>query len=181
MEKNNKNENLEKQVPVESVSISDNAPESTNLATEQSESENLIAELQAQVADLTDKYMRTAAELENTRRRAGRDTESAVRTCGMGIVKKFLPVMDALNIALKQSPDDAGIKSLAMALESAFAQIGIIKIESVGQELNPQFHSAISVVPADDTHKPNIIIEEVQTGYMYADIVLRPAMVIVSK
>ena len=89
--------------------------------------------------------------------------------------------MDALDAALKQTPDDAGIQSLARALEAAFAQIGIVKIESVGQPLNPQFHSAISTVPADDAHAPNTIVQEMQSGYMYGDVVLRPSMVVVSK
>ena len=180
MENNQENE---KQVQVETVSINDGASASNQAeATETTtESDKLIQELQDKIADLTDKYMRVAAELENTRRRAARDTESAARTCGMGIAKKFLPVMDALESALKQTPDDAGIKSLSLALESAFSQIGIVKIESVGQTLNPQLHSAISTVPADDEHVANTIFEEMQTGYMYGDTVLRPAMVIVCK
>lgn len=172
MEKNQENEL--KEVAVESVSVNDGAPSQSTPDIANETDDKLVAEL-------TDKYMRVAAELENTRRRAARDTESAVRTCGMGIVKKFLPVMDACSQALKHNPDDAGIKSLALALESAFAQIGVVKIESVGQPLNPQFHSAISTVPADDAHAANTVFEEMQTGYMYGDTVLRPAMVIVAK
>ena len=182
MEENQENK---KEVEIETVSVNDDTEPQvetkTDIKTSESESEKLIADLQTKVADLTDKYMRVAAELENTRRRAARDSESAARTCGMGIAKKFLPVMDALVAALKQTPDDPGIKSLSLALDSAFAQIGIVKIESVGQELDPKFHSAISVVPCDPEHKSNTIIEEMQTGYMYGDTVLRPAMVVVSK
>ena len=164
-----------KEVDVESVSVNDGAD------VKDTAENKLVLDLQSKVSEMTDKYMRVAAELENTRKRAARDVESAARTCGMGIAKKFLPVMDALDAALKQAPDDAGIKSLAMALESAFAQIGIVKLESVGQQLNPQFHSAISVVPADEANPANTIVQEMQPGYMYGDTVLRPAMVIVSK
>ena len=185
MEKNqeniNENATETKEVPVETVSVTENIPEAANDTAQQSETDKLIGELQDKIADLTDKYMRTAAELENTRRRSQRDTESAARTCGMNIAKKFLPVMDACDQAIKHAPDDAGIKSLSLALDSAFTQIGIVKIESVGQQLNPQFHSAISVVPADDEHPANTVVEEMQTGYMYGDTVLRPAMVVVSK
>jgi molecular chaperone GrpE len=163
-----------KEVPIERETISEDK-------AVESETDKLVKELQDKVADITDKYMRVAAELDNTRKRSQRDAESAARTCGMGVAKKFLPVMDACEQALKHTPDDAGIKSLSLALESAFAQIGIVKIESVGQQLNPQFHNAISVVPADDAHPANTITEEMQTGYMYGDTVLRPAMVIVSK
>jgi molecular chaperone GrpE len=189
MEDENKNidnntENTEPQsVSVESVSVNDAAKNTndTDANKPESESDKLIGELQTQIADLTDKYMRAVADLENTRRRAGRDAESAARTAGMGITKKILPVMDAVDAALKHAPDDDGIKSLAMAMESAFAQIGVVKIESIGQQLNPQFHSAISVVPADEGHPTNTIIEEMQSGYMYGDTVLRPAMVVVAK
>ena len=182
------NNKQDKHVDIESVSLNDaveqptdTTPVNESAVAPESESEKLIGELQTQVADLTDKYMRIAAELENTRRRAARDSESVARTAGMGIAKKFLPVMDALVLAQKHAPNDDGIKSLAMALESAFAQIGIVKIESIGQQLNPQFHSAISTVPADDKHASGTVFDEVQSGYMYGDTVLRPAMVIVYK
>ena len=93
--------------------------------------------------------------------------------------------MDAIEAAQKHSPEDEGIKSMAMAMNDAFAQIGITKIESVGQILNPQFHNAIQVIdaPADVNPKPapNTIIEELQPGYMFGDTVMRTAMVIVSK
>ena len=173
-------ETTEKEVAVETVSVNDGAAPVADAAAN-GEADKIVAELQDKVAEMTDKYMRVAAELENTRRRAARDTESAARTAGMGIAKKFLPVMDALDVALKHNPDDSGMKSLAMALESAFAQIGIVKIESVGQKLNPQFHSAVSTVPADDAHAADTIFQEMQTGYMYGDTVLRPAMVVVCK
>ena len=96
-----------------------------------------------------------------------------------------LTVMDAIDAAQKHNPDDAGIQSMAMAMDGAFAQIGITRIESLGQKLNPIFHNAVQVVPApaDATPapEPNTIIEELQPGYMFGDTVLRTAMVVVSK
>ena len=133
----------------------------------------------AEIKELNDKYLRIAAELENTRRRAALDTESAARRRAMSIASYFLPVMDAADAALSHTPDDEGIKSMARAIEAAFAQIGIVKIESVGQPLNPQFHNAIQVIQADAP--ANTIIEEMQAGYMFGDTVLRTAMVVVAK
>ena len=88
--------------------------------------------------------------------------------------------MDAVQVALKHAPDDDGIKSMAMALESAFNDIGITKIESVNQPLNPMQHNAIQVIESPD-HASNTIVEEMQSGYMLGDTVLRTAMVIVAK
>ena len=176
-----------KQVKIDSVSVSDaeqteQTPQPDN-ATPDAESET--DKLNAQIAELTDKFLRLAAELENTRRRATLDIESAARNRAMSVAKKFLPVMDAIQAAQSHAPDDAGIQSMAAAMNDAFAQIGITKIESVGQILNPQFHNAIQVVdaPADANTKPapHTIMPELQTGYMFGDTVLRTAMVTVCK
>lgn len=166
-----------KQVEIESVSVDEKHDE---VATDkQSE---IIEQLNNKIAELNDKYLRIAAELENTRRRASLDIESVSRNRVMGVAEKILPVMDAINAALKHSPNDEGIKTMQRAMESAFAQIGITKIESIGQILNPQFHNAIQMVEKPDENTPtNTIVDELQTGYMFADNVLRPAMVVVSK
>ncbi|MEE1111511.1 MAG: nucleotide exchange factor GrpE, partial [Alphaproteobacteria bacterium] len=108
------------------------------------------------------------------------DAESRARNRAMGIVEKILPVMDAIDAALKHNPDDAGIKSMAMAMESAFEQIGITKINSIGETLNPMHHNAIQAIEVPDT-KSNIIVDEMQSGYMFGDNILRTAMVVVAK
>lgn len=136
--------------------------------------------LQNELDQLNDKYLRLAAELENTRRRSALDCENAARNRGMSIASNFLPVMDAIDAALTHDPKNEGIQSMARALESAFAKTGVVRIESVGQTLNPQFHNAIQVVETPDT-PTNTIVSELQTGYMFGDMVLRPAMVVVAK
>jgi molecular chaperone GrpE len=69
---------------------------------------------------------------------------------------------------------------MAMALNGAFEQIGITKIASVGQPLNPAHHNAIQVIAVEGT-APNIIVDEMQSGYMFGDNILRTAMVVVAK
>jgi len=172
--KENQNEN---NVQIETVSIDDKQSDITN--DKQTE---IIEQLNVKVAELNDKYLRVAAELENTRRRAALDVESVSRNRAMGVAEKILPVMDAVQSALKHNPEDAGIKSMERALQNAFAQIGITKIETVGEKLNPQFHNAIQMIDKpDDKTATNTIIEEMQSGYMFGDTVLRTAMVVVSK
>ncbi len=135
--------------------------------------------LQAQIEEMRDKYLRCAAELENTRRRAQIDAQSLARTRSMDVAASFLPLIDAIEAAAIHSPEDDGIKSLLMASAGALAKVGITKIESVGQILNPMFHNAIQTA---ESEKPvGTIIQELQSGYMFADVVLRPSMVVVSK
>ena len=183
MQKDDKQQNS---VDIESVSLADvmseQSKETSKNTMEQAQNDKIITELNDKIAELNDKYLRVAAELENTRRRATIDIESVSRNRAMSVAEKILPVMDAVVAALKHNPGDEGIKSMERAIQNAFAQIGIVKIESVGEIMNPQFHNAIQIVdkPTPDT-KTNTIIEEMQTGYMFGDTVLRTAMVVVSK
>ena len=174
--------NEDKEVKTEEVSIDTPTPEQE---TVENKPDDTVEKLNAQIAELNDKYLRLAAELENTRRRGALDAESRARNRAMGIAEKILPVMDAIDAALNHNPNDAGIKSMAMAMESAFEQIGITRIKSVGEILNPQLHNAIQVIePTSETDTrpvPNTIIQEMQSGYMYGDNILRTAMVVVSK
>lgn len=163
----------DKSVEIESVSVDETPANENNINVD-------VEKLQNQLAEMNDKYLRMAAELENTRRRAALDAESRARNRAMGVAEKILPVMDAIDAALKHSPDDDGIKSMARAMESAFAQIGIVKIESIGEQLNPMFHNAIQVIDTPDK-TTNTIVDEMQTGYMFGDTVLRTAMVVVAK
>jgi molecular chaperone GrpE len=130
------------------------------------------------LAEMKDKYLRAAAELENMRKRAATDTENAARARAMTVAKEFLALTDAIDKAAELSPDDDGIKILKNASESALLKVGITRIETKGQ-LNPQFHNAISAEKSDAP--ANSIIREVQAGFMFGDTVLRAAMVIVSK
>lgn len=173
-----------KEVKVEEVKLADVANDNETVMMENSE----VDALNAQISELNDKYLRLAAELENTRRRAVVDADNAARNRAMSIAGNFLPVMDAIDAALTHNPNDEGIQSMARAMESAFAKTGIVKIESLGQPLNPQFHNAVQVAPAPQSDEPcaakpvpNTVVGELQTGYMFGDTVLRPAMVVVSK
>ena len=175
MEKENNNEN--KQVEIETVSVDEEKAEVN--ADKQTE---IIEQLNNKIAELNDKYLRIAAELENTRRRASIDIESVSRNRTMSVAEKILPVMDAIDAALSHNPDDEGIKTMQRAMQNAFSQIGITRINSVGEILNPQFHNAIQMVDKpDDNTATNTIVGELQPGYMFGDSVLRPAMVVVSK
>ena len=175
-------ENIKKEVEIETVSVEGADKNETQTDIKEDKNTKIIADLNTKIAELNDKYLRIAAELENTRRRASLDIESVSRNRAMGVAEKILPVMDAVIAALKHNPDDEGIKSMQRALESAFEQIGITKIKSVGEQLNPQFHNAIQIVdkPTPET-ATNIIVEEMQPGYTFGDTVLRTAMVVVSK
>ena len=139
-----------------------------------------IETLNKKVSELNDKYLRAVAEVENIKRRSILDSESIARNRSINITKNFLPLIDAIFAAEFHSPEDEGIKSLVKTLESTLTKIGVMKIETVGEVLNPSFHNAIQIIETKD-QKTNTIVSEMQSGYMFGDTVLRPAMVVVAK
>lgn len=171
----------DKEVKVDTVSVEDTVVDEKQTKSDDTPQVNSeIEKLKAQIAELNDKYLRVAAELENTRRRAAIDADASARNRAMSVARHFLPVIDAVNAAMAHNPDDAGILAMSRAIESACGEIGMVKIETVGKKLNPQFHNAIQVVEKPDMES-NTIVEEMQAGYMFGDTVLRTAMVIVAK
>ncbi len=169
------------EVKVDAVSVADTETKTETGEKPENKAQNPeIEKLNATIAELNDKYLRAVAEIENTRRRAAIDADAMARNRAMSVARHFLPVIDAVAAALKHNPDDAGVQSMSRAIDAACGAIGMIKIESVGQKLNPQFHNAIQMIDVADT-ETNTIVEEMQAGYMFGDTVLRPAMVIVAK
>lgn len=138
-----------------------------------------VAELQSQLDQMNDKYLRALAELENTRRRAAMDANAAGRARAISVAEKFLPLIDAIGVALGHDPENKDFVSFMMAADGALEAAGIKKINSVGQLLNPMLHNAIQTEQSDEPS--GTIIGELQSGYTFGDAVLRPAMVIVAK
>lgn len=140
---------------------------------------DVVEELQSQLDKLNDKYLRALAELENTRRRAAMDANAAGRARSIAVAENFLPLIDAICVALGHNPENKDFISFMMAADGALEAAGIKKIDSVGQPLNPMQHNAIQTEESDSPS--GTIIRELQFGYTFCDAVLRPAMVIVAK
>jgi molecular chaperone GrpE len=73
-----------------------------------------------------------------------------------------------------------GLKLIMTQLESILTEEQVTKIESVGNEFDPNFHQAV-MTSNDETLEDDIVSEEFQVGYMYKDRILRPSMVKVNK
>lgn len=164
--------------------ITENDVTETNSVVNNAELESALS----QVADLNDKYLRAVAEIENTRRRASLDAESTARNRVLSLIEKFLPLIDAIDAAKTHEPNDEGIISISKTLESALIKMGITKIETIGQLLNPQFHKVLQVIDTPKSDEPcafksipNTIVGELQSGYMFGETILRPASVVVQK
>jgi molecular chaperone GrpE len=141
----------------------------------------------AEAAANYDKFVRTAADLENFRRRTAREKEE-LRTAATGrVLEDIFPVMDTLALAINAAKQpNAEVKSLVGGidmvlnqLKSALASHGLKEINPVGQPFDPHQHEAISHQPSKEV-KEEHVMNVVRTGYSLNGRLLRPASVVVS-
>ena len=146
-----------------------------------------IAELEAKIEDMDNRYLRLQADFDNSRRRAKLDMESAQKYRVQNLASDLLQALDNFERAMKVEVDHEQAKSLLQGMDMIYNGIvealkneGVEAIESVGKEFDPHLHQAVMQVQ-DENFNSNIVVEEFQKGYMLKDRVLRPAMVKVNE
>lgn len=149
------------------------------------------AELEAQLAEAQAEVLYARADLQNVRRRAEKEAADARAYAATNFSRDILSVADNLSRALSAIPDElradekmkalvTGLEATGRELDSIFGRHGITKIAAIGETLDPNRHQAMFEVPSDDA-APGTVVQEIQTGYMIRDRLLRPALVGVAK
>ena len=150
------------------------------------------AELEAQISELKDQFLRAAAETENLRKRADREREQTRKFGIANFAKELLSAADNLRRALESAPEDldnadeavrnliVGIEMTERELLAAFQKHGIRRIQPLGEKFDYNFHQAMFEVE-DSDEEPGTVVQVLQPGYAIEDRVLRAAMVGVAK
>ncbi|WP_419816783.1 nucleotide exchange factor GrpE [Glacieibacterium sp.] len=141
-----------------------------------------------EIADLKDRLLRGAAEMENTRRRLERDKVDSAAYAMTGFARDLLGVADNLRRAVAALPAEApgfeavrtGIEATERELGTVLARHGIVRVETDGQKLDPNKHQAMIEVDSE-AHEAGAIVSELQAGYTIKDRLLRPALVSVAR
>lgn len=148
--------------------------------------EATIQQLEKKCADLTDRLLRSQAELENFRRRTQRDADEQRRFESLRLLRDLLPGLDGLQRAIQsaeQTGDSAallnGIRMVATQFRDILKTHSAEPIDAVGKPFDPNQHEALTQVPSADC-EPMTVLQVVETGYRLHDRVVRPARVIVS-
>lgn len=135
------------------------------------------------IEELTDRLTRQMAEFDNFRKRTEKEKSHMYEIGAKDVIDKILPVVDNFERGLgavkeeeKEDPFVQGMEMVYKQLMSTLEGIGVKPIEAAGQEFNPDFHNAVMHVD-DDELGENIVVEELQKGYMYRDSVVRHSMV----
>lgn len=168
----------------------DTEPASMNGAAAQADtSEALarVAELEAKNVELADAYLRAKAEMENIRRRADEEVAKSRKFAVESFAESLLPVCDSLHAAIaaqsagQGTPEQLleGVQATLRQLSQALERNKVVEVNPpVGTKFDPHQHQAISMVPADQD--PNTVVSVLQKGYLIAERVLRPALVMVA-
>jgi len=140
--------------------------------------------LELKAAEHYDAWLRAKAEGENIRRRAQEDISKAHKFAVEKFAGELLAVKDSLEAALavqEQTVESfkSGVELTLKQLVSAFEKNALNEVNPVGEKFDPHKHQAISMVESEQ--EANTVVTVLQKGYMIADRVLRPALVMVAK
>lgn len=179
--KQNEEEIVEESIQSETPDIDlENSQEDSQVAEGQGTE---LADIQLKADEYLEGWQRARAEFANYKKRVERDRLATYQNASGSIVLKILPVLDDLERALKNRPQDGtgaawadGIELVYRKFCSAIEAEGVTPMDVVGEEFDPNLHEAVVSTPSDD-HESGVIIEELQRGYKIGDRVLRPAMV----
>jgi molecular chaperone GrpE len=165
-----------------STSLGDQA-ESLNETetTENIEKIDPINQLETDLKDLQDKYLRLNAEFDNFRKRSQKERFELIKFASESVILSLLPVLDDFDRALPEISDKttkSGVELIYAKLKSTLESEGLKLMETKGVEFNADLHEAIAQTPVDEAEKGRII-DEIQRGYYLNDKVIRHAKVIV--
>lgn len=143
-----------------------------------------LRQAEEKAAEHHDAWLRAKAETENVRRRAQEDIAKASKFAIEKFAKELIIVKDSLEAGLAAENPSAeslrdGTELTLKQLIAAFEKSQLTEINPVGEKFDPHFHQAISMIKSDQA--PNTVVSVLQKGYLLADRVLRPALVIVAK
>ena len=160
------------------------APEAPAPATADLE----VSRIEAELADLKDKYLRLAAEFENYKRRTTKERIELFKTASQELMVALLPVLDDFERARNatQHTDDANAvrESIAIIqgkLNKTLQQKGLTAMEAKGGDFDAELHEAITQIPAPSEDLVGKIVDEVEKGYYLGDKVIRHAKVVLGQ
>ena len=163
-----------------------------NMADEEQQATDTVAEEQAEAPkaeeiDWKDKYLRLQAEFDNFRKRTLREKMALIESGGSDVWKAVLPVLDDMERAIaasEKSEDISALREGEKLVYNKFVNImrqkGVVEIEALDPEFNPDLHEAVARFAAGE-EKSGKVIDVVQRGYKQGEQVLRYTKVVVGE
>ena len=144
-----------------------------------------IADLRARVGELEDLWRRSAADLDNLRKRFGSQTRQLREDERARVTAEWLPVLDNIELALAHAGGDPtaiveGVRGVRDQAVEVLSRLGYQRRDDNGEPFDPQRHEAVAVLPADGADA-GTVVRVVRPGYGNDERLLRPAAVVVAQ
>jgi molecular chaperone GrpE len=151
-------------------------------------SDEKLKKLEGEVAEMKEKYLRLFAEFDNYKKRTIREKVDMMKTAAQDTLSALLPVLDDFDRAKKNAEDESsqepfseGVLLVYNKLYSTLKQKGLEPMETDGEAFNPDFHEAITEIPAPTEELKGKVVDTVEKGYQLNDRIIRHAKVVVGK
>ncbi|MBI3231624.1 MAG: nucleotide exchange factor GrpE [Candidatus Doudnabacteria bacterium] len=160
-----------------------------------------LEKLQADLDNAILGWKRTAADFENFKKQKERENTELLEFAKEVTVVKLLPILDALEQALRHMPEtveheawnlehqeefmkqyrnwQTGVNGIVGQLDKVLGELGVKKIEAIGKKFDPHFHEAVREVESEK--EDGIILDELQSGFILNGKIIRPSQAIISK
>ena len=147
-----------------------------------------VTQLENQLAELKDQYLRKVAEFDNYRKRTLKEKTELILNGGEKVITSILPILDDFERAEDNISKATDLDALKEGVELIFQKLlkvleaqGLKKIETHESDFNTDFHEAIAMVPAANEEQKGKVVDCVQTGYTLNDKVIRHAKVAIGQ
>jgi molecular chaperone GrpE len=140
-------------------------------------------DLEAELAQMEDRYKRALADLDNYRKRSARETERRIAESGEAQLRDWLGAVDSVERALLMELDNPvfeGLRRVLEQMDTILARQGVQRIGAAGEHFDPERHEAVGVRYTDEA-PDRTVVDVARSGFALGDRVLRPAEVIVSR
>ncbi|MBU1239284.1 nucleotide exchange factor GrpE [Myxococcota bacterium] len=146
-----------------------------------------VNSLNSDLAEERNRKIRLAADLENLKKRSGKNQEVAVNRARTDVIVEFLPVMDHLEMALAHVEESTSVEALKEGVIMVLKQFintlnrfGVEGVDALGQQFDPNYHEAMAQEESQ-LYESGIVLSQWQKGYKLGEMLIRPARVVVSK
>jgi molecular chaperone GrpE len=190
-EANSNNENTEHNIDEAAMNFNadDSLSGTTHLNDEMANDEiDRFQELENQIKDANDRYLRLVAEFDNFRKRTAKEKMELTKSAGEDIIKSLLDIVDDSERAAKQmeTSEDLplikeGINLVFNKLKNTLQAKGLKAMESKEQEFDVELHEALTEIPAPTEALKGKVLDEIIKGYYWNDKIIRHAKVVVGK
>ncbi len=150
--------------------------------------EDELSKLKKDNSELKDKFLRLAAEFDNYKKRTLKEKIEMMKTAATDTVSALLPVLDDFDRAKKNADDEnsaenfsEGVSLVYQKLYNVLKQKGLEPMDTNGQPFDPEYHEAITEIPAPTNELKGKVVDTVEKGYLLNEKIIRHAKVVVGK